>query len=351
MQGIAALPIPAPSPRQTRHALTALLLLFSCMTTPARAADVYPARPITLVVPFSVGGDSDIAGRNLAAHLRNTYPQPLVVLNRSGAGGAVGSQTVRNAAPDGYTLLLARVGSQAVLPALQPGIGYRWDDFTMLGLLETQPMACVVNANSPYRTLNDLLQDLRAKPGQLNYSTSGPTTLLNLAAQALLSAAGLPRDAATEIPYKGSADATTAVLAGEVNFSCNNTPSLVGPIKGGRLRALVTTATARMQDLPDTPTAREAGLPLLESLNGWSALYGPKGLPADVEQSWVQALKTLSQNAQWRASVVQTGSMPRVLSPADTHAFVAAQVRFFESLGKTIGLVPVNATQGDRVAK
>jgi len=343
MQSRTALAALALSPRAPTRAWTRLLssslsLLLACTVPAATAADAYPTRPITLIVPFSAGGDSDIAGRNLAAHLRNVTPQPLVVLNRSGAGGAVGSQTVRNAAPDGYTLLLARVGSQAVLPALQPGIGYRWDDFTMLGLLETQPMACVVNANSPYRRLDDLLQDLRAKPGQLNYSTSGPTTLLNLAAQALLSAAGLPRDAATEIPYKGSADATTAVLAGEVHFSCNNTPSLVGPIKGGRLRALVTTATARMQDLPDTPTAREAGLPLLESLNGWSALYGPKGLPAEVEQSWVQALNTLSQNAQWRASVAQTGSMPRVLSPADTHAFVAAQVRFFQDLGKTIGL-------------
>jgi len=345
MQSLPALAALAVSPRQPLRgwmrslSVLCLSLLFACMTTVARAADVYPSRPITLVVPFSAGGDADIAGRNLAVHLRHVIPQPLVVVNRSGAGGAIGSQTVRDAAPDGTTLLLARVGSQAVLPALQPGIGYRWDDFTMLGLLETQPMVCVVNANSPYRTLADLLQDLRARPGQLNYSTSGPTTLLNLAAQALLSAAGLPRDAAAEIPYKGSADATTAVLAGEVHFSCNNTPSLVGPIKSGRLRALVTTATERMRDLPDTPTAREAGLPLLESLTGWSALYGPKGLRAEVVQSWGQALAILAKNAQWRAVVEQTGSMPRVLSPAETHTFVAAQVRFFETLGKAIGLV------------
>lgn len=321
-----------------RTALRALAFALPLSCPLSVQADAYPSRPITVVVPFSAGGDADVAARNLSAHLRGVYKEPLVVVNKGGANGAVGSQFVREAPADGYTLLLARVGSQAVLPALQPSLGYRWDDFTILGLLELNPMACVVNASAPYRTLDDLVAAIKARPGKLNYSTSGPATVLNLAAQALLSSSGLPRSAAVEIPYKGGADATTAVLAGEVDFTCNNVTSLVGPVKGGKLRALVATSPERLKDLPDTPTAREAGVPTLEAVSGWSALYGPKGMPASVTASWAKALDVLSQTAPWRASVEGMGSIPRVMPSDDTRKFVGEQVRFYQHLGKTIGL-------------
>ncbi|SAI70890.1 lipoprotein [Bordetella ansorpii] len=325
-------------PARLRPALRALALALPLSCPAIVLADAYPSRPITVVVPFSAGGDADMAARNLSAHLRGVYREPLVVVNKGGANGAVGSQFVREAAADGYTLLLARVGSQAVLPALQPSLGYRWDDFTILGLLELNPMACVVNASSPYRTLADLLAAIKARPGKLNYSTSGPATVLNLAAQALLSSSGLPRSAAVEIPYKGGADATTAVLAGEVDFTCNNVTSLVGPVKGGKLRALVATSPERLKDLPGAPTAREAGVPALEAVSGWSALYGPKGLSAPVRASWAKALDTLRQTAPWRASVESMGSIPRLMPADQTRTFVGEQVRFYQELGRTIGL-------------
>ncbi|SAI07342.1 lipoprotein [Bordetella ansorpii] len=325
-------------PAWRRPALRALALALPLSSPAIALADAYPSRPITVVVPFSAGGDADMAARNLSAHLRGVYKEPLVVVNKGGANGAVGSQFVREATADGYTLLLARVGSQAVLPALQPGLGYRWDDFTILGLLELNPMACVVNASAPYRTLADLVAAIKARPGKLNYSTSGPATVLNLAAQALLSSSGLPRTAAVEIPYKGGADATTAVLAGEVDFTCNNVTSLVGPVKGGKLRALVATSPERLKDLPDTPTARETGVPRLEALSGWSALYGPKGLPAPVRASWAKALDTLRQTTPWRSSVEGLGSIPRVMPADETATFIGEQVKFYQELGKTIGL-------------
>ncbi|ANN80612.1 ABC transporter substrate-binding protein [Bordetella flabilis] len=298
----------------------------------------YPDRPITVVVPFSAGGDADLAARNLAKAAHGILPQPLVVLNKGGANGAIGSQYVREAAPDGYTLLLARVGPQAILPALQPSLKYKWNDFTPLGLLDLNPMVCVVNGDAPYRTLRDLLDAIKAQPGKLNYSTSGPATALNLATQVLLDAAGLPRHAAAEIVYKGGGEATAAVLSKEVQFSCNNVTALIGNVKAGRLRALVTTTARPLTELPDVPTARQAGFPQLERVNGWSALYGPPGMPRPLVERWANLLGRLAEDKDWVAGVQNIGSIPNILSPGDTTQFVSEQYRMFSDLGTKLGI-------------
>ncbi len=180
--------------------------LAACVSMAAGAgpagAQTYPERPITLVAPFSVGGDADLSARNLAAAAQKYVSQPIVVSNRAGAGGAIGSQLVKEAKPDGYTLLLARVGSQTLLPALKPSIPYKWSDFTFLGLLERNPFVCVVHVDSPYRTLGDLVGALKAQPGKLNYSTSGPGTILNFGPQLLFDTLGLGKDAAAQVVYK-----------------------------------------------------------------------------------------------------------------------------------------------------
>ncbi|OWT60226.1 Bug family tripartite tricarboxylate transporter substrate binding protein [Candidimonas nitroreducens] len=319
-------------------ALGTIATLAFALAGTAKAADQYPSHPITIVIPFSPGGDSDLAARNLTAHVSKYLGATMVPLNKAGANGAIGSQFAHDAAPDGYTLLLARVGSQAVLPALQKSLTYRWNDFTFLGLLELNPMACVVNAKSPYHKLSDLMAAIKAHPGKLNYSTSGPATVLNLAAQTLLSAAGLSKDAATQIPYKGGGDATTAVIAGQVDFSCANLTSLIGAIKGKQVRALVTTSPQRLRDLPDIPTAREVHYPQLESVNGWSALYGPPGLSKQVQKKWEQTLAELSKDKGWIQGEERLGSVPHVLPAKETHKYVADQYAFYLQLGKKLGL-------------
>lgn len=137
------------------------------------SAQQYPARPLLIVAPFSAGGDSDLAGRNLAAVLPKYLGQNAIVLNKVGASGAIGSEHVKNASPDGYTLLLARVGSQATLPALKPDLGYKWNDFTFLGILELNPYVCAVRAEAPYKTFAELVDNIRRNPGKLKYSTAG----------------------------------------------------------------------------------------------------------------------------------------------------------------------------------
>lgn len=302
----------------------------------AALAQAYPTQPITLVVPFSAGGDADIAARNLAPVAQRVLGQPIVPMNRAGASGAIGSQAVRAAKPDGYTLLLARVGSQVVLPALQQGLGYKWNDFAFIGLLELNPLVCAVRTESQYKTLADLVDALRARPGKLNYSTSGAATILNFAPQLLFDVLKLGKDAAVQIAYKGGSEAALAVLSGEVDFSCGNLTSMIGNIKGGKLRALLTTTPERLKDIPDVPTAREAGYPQLEAIVGWSALYGPPGLPKEIVDRWVEVLKAAAKDPAWIAATEKAGSAPRVLSPSETEKYAGEQFGVYERLGRQL---------------
>lgn len=301
-------------------------------------AQAYPERAITIVSPFAAGGDADIAARNLAPVAQRVLGQSTVVVNRAGASGAIGSLAVRNAKPDGYTLLLARVGSQAVLPALQKNLDYQWNSFTFLGLLELNPLVCAVRADSPHKTLADLAEALRARPGKLNYSTSGAGTILNFGPQLLFDVLGLGKDAAMQIAYKGGSEAALALIAGDVDFSCANLTSMIGNLKGGKLRALVTTTPERLKDLPEVPTAREAGYPQLEAIVGWSALYGPPGLPREIVERWAGVLAAAARDAQWMAATEKAGSMPRVLAPAETEKFAAEQFAVYERLGRQLQL-------------
>lgn len=301
-------------------------------------AQGYPNRAVTLIAPFAAGGDADLSARNLAAVAQRLLGQPVVVVNRAGASGAIGSQQVRDAAPDGYTLLLARVGSHAVLPAMQPKTGYRWNDFTTLGLLELNPVACVVHPESAHKTLADLAAALKANPGKLNYSSSGQGTILHLASQLLLQSQGLAPDAAAHISYKGGSEAALAVLQREVDFSCGNLTSMLGQIKGGKLRALVVTTPERVADIADVPTAREAGVPALEAIVGWSALVGPPKMSAEAVQRWTELLQRAARDAEWLAGNVRYGGVPRVLSPAETEKYIAAQFDDYTKLLRQLGL-------------
>jgi tripartite-type tricarboxylate transporter receptor subunit TctC len=319
--------------RKTWAACAAMALYSVC----AWAAP-YPERPVTLIVPFAAGGDADLAGRNLAATAQRLLGQPVVVLDKAGASGAIGSMAVRDAAPDGYTLLVARVGSQAVLPALKPDLGFKWDDFTFLGLLELNPFVCFVSADSPYRTFGDLTNAIKANPGKLNYSSSGAGTILHLAPLMIFQSLGLDENAAVHVAYKGGSEAALAVISKNVDFSCGNLTSTLGLIRGGKVRALVTTTPERVSDIPDVPTARESGFPELEAIIGWSALYGPPRMPKEIVARWAEVLAATAKDPAWLAGEQKIGSIPRVLSPDETRRYVEGQVRTYEKLGRQLHL-------------
>jgi len=310
----------------------ACLLLWAAAT----AAAEYPLRPITLVAPFGPGGASDLAARNLAG-AGARQGAALLVVNRVGAGGTVGAGVVRRARADGYTLLLARVGPNALAPALQQPAPYSWDGFTLLGLLELNPFVFVVRADSPWRSLQDLVDAVRAHPGQPVCGTSGPRSLLSVGVLMLLNAAGLPADSVVMLPYRGGGGATVALLGGHVDFLGINLGSVMAQIHAGKLRALAVSGEARSAVIPAVPTMAEAGFARLGALQGWSGLWGPPGLSAEVTDYWERSLQRLAGDLEWIAATRSRGSVPAVLTPDDTRAFVADQVRRYQALRGAIG--------------
>jgi len=301
-------------------------------------AQDYPNKPITLIAPYAAGGDSDASGRNLSAVAIKYFNQPIVVQNIVGASGIIGSERVKNAKADGYTLLIARGGSQAINPALDSKTPYKWNDFTFLSLLDFNPVACVVKGDSPYKTMPDLIAALKANPGKLNYATAGPGTTQHMAVEVLLKSAGLPSTAAEQIGYKGGGEATQAILTGTVQFLCNNLPTLGGQLKAGTMRGLLTTTAERLKEYPEIPTARELGLTPMEDVMGWSGLYGPPGLPPDVVNKWVDALKKVAADPDWAKGNASFGAIPAIRSPQDTEKFAKEQFDLYEKLGAQLGL-------------
>ena len=333
------------SPTSRRRVLTGLPLIAATAGS-ARAARAqappYPDRPVVLVAPFSAGGASDIAARTLAAHVGRHLPNPgamIMVENRTGASGAVGTGFVARAKPDGHTLLLARVASSAILPAIDPRTPYAWDGFTMLGLLDENPYVIAVRADAPWATLGELLVALRERPGTLNFATTGPATILDLGVRQMFVAAGLPIDAGIAIPFRGGGEAVAAVLGGQAHFIGNNLSDTSAAIAAGQLRALVVATPERLLSLPGVPTAKEAGVEELARISGWNALFGPPGLQEPVVEAWTRALAALAQDQAWLAATRRVGSIPRVLGPDETRAFVAAQVALYRDLGQRLGLI------------
>lgn len=309
------------------------------MAAGAALSAQYPDKPILVVAAFTAGGDSDLAARNLTAVFPKYTGQNGVVLNKVGASGAIGSEYVKKAAPDGYTLLLARVGSQATLPALKPDLAYKWNDFTFLGLLELNPYVCVVRADSPYRTFGDLVEGLRKNPGKLKYSTAGVGTIHEMGPQMLFDILKIGKDGGIQIPYKGGGDATVALMSGEVDINCTNLGTALAFIKSGQLRALMTTTPERYKEIPNVPTAKEVGYPQLERIIGWSALYGPPGMDRKLVAYWSGVLQKVAQEPQWITATERIGSVPRILPPEETARFVKEQFETYDRLGKAIGLV------------
>ncbi len=307
--------------------------------SPASLAQAYPAKPITLVIPFAAGGDSDLSGRILAQHVAKYLGNAsFVPINRVGASGSIGSMAVRTAAPAGYTLLVARIATHAIYPALDSKAPYKWNEFTMLSVLELNPYICAVRADSPYKTVQDLYAAIRKDPGKLNFSTAGPGTSQNMASQYLMSLAGLKPDAAVGIHYKGGGEVTTAVLGGQVQFACNNATTQVSQIRSGALRGLFVTTPQRLAEVPDVPTAREAGVPDMEKIVGWTALMGPPGLPKDVVDRWSAAFASLAKDPGWLADIAKIGGIPAIRSPQDTEKYVQEQYELYDKLIGMLGI-------------
>lgn len=315
-----------------------IAILAASLAASSALAQGYPSKPVTFVIPFAAGGDSDLSGRNVAAHASKYLNNvPIVPVNRTGASGAIGAMAVRTAAPDGYTLLVARIATHAILPALESKLQYRWNDFTMLSLIELNPYVCFVKGDSPYRNAADLVAAIRASPGKLNFATAGIGTSQNMAAQYFMTLAGLTKDHAVGIHYKGGSEVTSAVLGGQVQFACNNAPTVIPHAKAGTLRPLFVTPT-RLAEMPDAPSGTEAGFPDMNKIVGWTALMGPPGIPKEVIDRWTGVFAKLAADPDWQQGNARIGGVVAIRSPAETERFVREQFELYDKLVGTLGI-------------
>lgn len=291
------------------------------------------AGAVRMYVPFSAGGDADASARNFlqsAARLGGNLSFETVYLTAE--SGAAAGRAVHAAPPDGGTLLLGRVGSLAVQPALSPHTAVPPGEFTALAVLEQSPLICAVRAGSPISSMRELQAAIAASPGRLRYSTAGSGTLQNLAVRYLLALSGLPGDAARPVHFTQGAQATQALLDGEADFSCNNARSMLPLVQSGQLRGLMTTAQGRLKALPQLHNAAEVGLRDMQQLQGWSALVGPPGMPAPVVARWRELLARIAVDPQWRAGTEALGATSRILAVPDPALFVRQQAQFYERL-------------------
>lgn len=244
----------------------------------AVAQPAFPSQTVKLVIPFAAGGTTDLLGRTFAQKMADAWGSPVIVENRAGAGGAIGSEAVARAAPDGHTILLATIGTHGVNVSLQKSLPYHPErDFEPVTLLATLPNILVVNPSVPVTSVKELVAHAKANPGKLSYASAGVGTASHLTGEYFKRTAGVD---VVHVAYKGSAPALTDLIAGHVAYTFDYTPSALPHVRSGKLRAIAITGDKRTGAAPDVPTMAEGGLPF--NVLTWYAIFAPKGTPKAV---------------------------------------------------------------------
>ncbi len=310
-----------------------LTLLFVCLPVVAMAQS-YPVKPVRIIVAFVPGGGDDFHGRLVAQKLTEVLGQQVIVENRGGAGGFVGWEHVAKSAPDGYTLLLGG-GSLTTVPSLRPNAPFDvLRDFTPISLISTFGLVLVAHPSVPAKSVKELIALARARPGKLNYASSGAGATPHLSAELFKSMAKLD---IVHIPYKGSTPAYVDLMAGQIDMYFGVMAGALPHIRSGKVKALGVTAARRAASAPNVPTIAEAGLPGYE-LTSWYALMGPGGMPADIVARLNSAVHKVIAMPDVRERLLNAGSEPEVNTPEQMSALVKASVDKFGRIIRTAGI-------------
>lgn len=301
----------------------------------AQSSDNYPTRPITLIVPFAPGGGNDIMARLIGEHMSRSLGQQVVIDNRAGGGGNVGSRQVARSAPNGYTMLLAFTGTLGINPSLYENLGY--DPNTALspiGSIATAPAVLVVHPSLPAQNLKDLIAYAKANPGVINYASSGVGTVVHVATEMLANAAGID---IKQVPYRGTGPAISDLIGGHVKMMMAPIPALIGHVQEGKVRALGVTSKERSPLLPEVPTLSEAGLAGFFSEQRYGLLV-PAGTPRPVIERLNKELRAALADANVRKRLIDDGAAPAADSPEDYGAAIARDQQTWGAIVRKLGL-------------
>lgn len=317
-----------------QHAATALALP---MIGRGRAiADTFPNRPLTLIVPFTPGGSTDILARITSARLEATLGQTVVVENKPGAGGSLGAATVANAAPDGYTMLLGHIGTLAVNPGLYPRLPYDpLKSFTYLSMLARVHNVLAVPPELPVKTVPELIAYAKARPGVLNYASGGNGSAAHIATEAFADATGLNLQ---HVPYRGTSPAVQDLMGGRVQIMLTGAPVLLPLIRDGKLRGLAVSGVDRLAEAPDLPTLAEAaGLPGFEA-SQWYGIVAPAGLPANIADRLTREIQAAFTAPDVAGRLASQGADSWAIGPDAFRAHVETEIPRWRQLIERRGI-------------
>ncbi|CAB3625644.1 hypothetical protein LMG26685_00260 [Achromobacter mucicolens] len=319
-----------------RTRLLARCALAACLTPalPAAMAQTYPAKPITLVVPHSAGGTSDILARTVAAEAAKTLGQTIVIDNKGGANGTIAAKQVASSAPDGYTLLLATASTHGINPSLYSRISYdAVKDFTPVTLLATVPNVLVVGPNVKAGNVQELIAFIRSQGDKTNMGSAGAGTPGHLAGEMFKSEAKLQF---THVPYKGGSPAITDLIGGQIDFMFTTIPGVLPHVKAGSLRALAVTSPERSSAMPDVPTMAESGLPGFQAVS-WHGIVAPAGTPDAVVARLNQALTGALAAPEVKQRLMEEGARASGVNTAEFGKFIQTEMAAWAKAVKDSG--------------
>ena len=289
----------------------------------------FPTRPVTMVVPFPPGGGTDTGARILAQKLSGKWGQPVVVENKGGAAGQIGADLVAKAKPDGYTILMGNVGTQAINPSLYPKMPYDADQaFAPISLVAELPLAMMVNPGVAAKTAKEFVALAKAQPGKLSYSSSGSGGAPHLAAELFKQASNT---FILHVPYRGGGPAISDLLAGHVQLSFMTVLEASGHIKAGKLRALAVTSDKRVAALPDVPTLGESVAPGFNSIS-WIGLLAPAGTPAAIVEKISADVREAIAAADVKSRLIELGGVPHANTPAEFASMIDADRKRYAAI-------------------
>ncbi|MES2561192.1 MAG: tripartite tricarboxylate transporter substrate binding protein [Pseudomonadota bacterium] len=310
-----------------------LILTLSALTTPV-LAQIYPDRPIRVIVGVPAGGTPDVMARSVTTGMSKILGQPLVMDNRGGAGGLIGTEVAAKAAPDGYTLLVSSPGPMTILPHMQKQIAYDpLRDFVPIGLIASNPFLLIAHPSLPAKSIKELIALANAQPGKLNYASAGNGAANHLAMELFKSMVGIN---ITHVPYKGAPQAVTDVLAGHMNMMFNSIPPVLAHVKAERFRALGVGGAKRSPQLPDVPTITQAGVPGYEAIT-WFGMLAPAKTPKAVLTRVSDAFGKVISLPELRAQLEAQGAEPGSGSGADFDALIRREYERYAKVVKTSG--------------